>query len=35
MSENKILFVDDDPKVLKAIARQFEDKFDIETAVGP
>ncbi|MDB4640682.1 response regulator [Pirellulaceae bacterium] len=35
MSENKILFVDDDPKVLKAIARQFEDKFDIETAGGP
>ena len=30
-----ILFVDDDPKILKGVARQFEDIFDLETANGP
>ena len=31
----KILFVDDDPKILKGVVRQFEDIFDLETANGP
>lgn len=35
MNDNRILFVDDDPKVLAAIERQFEDKFHIEIAEGP
>ena len=30
----KILFVDDDPKILKGVTRQFEDIFDLETASG-
>ena len=34
MSE-KVLFVDDDPKVLKGVSRQFEDVLDFETAQGP
>ncbi|MFK7820253.1 MAG: HD domain-containing phosphohydrolase [Planctomycetaceae bacterium] len=35
MSEPRILFVDDDPKVLSAIERQMGDDFDLETAAGP
>lgn len=34
MSE-KVMFVDDDQKVLNAISRQFEDILDFETANGP
>ena len=30
----KVLFVDDDPKILKGVLRQFEDVFDLETASG-
>jgi len=35
MSESKILFVDDDPKVLNAIDRQLSDDFEMYTADGP
>lgn len=35
MSENRVLFVDDDPKVLSAVERRFEDVLDIEFAEGP
>ncbi|MEM9410140.1 MAG: HD domain-containing phosphohydrolase [Planctomycetota bacterium] len=35
MNNEKILFVDDDPKILKAIERQFEDEFDLTIAEGP
>lgn len=31
----KVLFVDDDPKILKGISRQFDDELDFETAIGP
>lgn len=31
---NKILFVDDDPNVLHALARQHGRRFDIQTALG-
>ena len=31
----KILFVDDDAKILAAIERQFDDDYDIDTALGP
>jgi len=31
----KILFVDDDPIVLRAYRRQLRDRFDVQTAVGP
>ena len=32
---NKILFVDDDPKLLKGITRQLDDDYDLDTALGP
>lgn len=35
MSSAKILFVDDEEKILNAIERQLEDSFDIVTALGP
>lgn len=35
MISKKILCVDDDEKVLNGIQRQQEDRFEIETAVGP
>lgn len=35
MNTDKVLFVDDDPKILKGIERQFEDTLDIQTAEGP
>ncbi|QEG20798.1 HD domain-containing phosphohydrolase [Mariniblastus fucicola] len=35
MSSRRILFVDDDEKVLKGITRQQADDFDITTALGP
>lgn len=35
MTVKKILFVDDDEKVLSAIERQFDDDYEIDTAVGP
>ena len=35
MSENRILFVDDDEKILNGIERQQGDDFDITTAIGP
>jgi ActR/RegA family two-component response regulator len=31
----RILFVDDDPRVLQAFERQFYKRFDIRTAIGP
>ena len=31
----RILFVDDDPKILKGVSRQLEGVFDLETANGP
>lgn len=31
----RVLFVDDDPKILKGIARQFEDTLDLDIANGP
>ena len=31
----RILFVDDEPKVLNAIKRQLVNKFRIDTATGP
>ena len=31
----KVLFVDDDQKILNSVTRQFEDLFDLETANGP
>ena len=31
----KILFVDDDPKILKGVSRQLEDVFDLAAANGP
>ena len=31
----RILFVDDEPKILQALERQLSDKFDIRTAPGP
>jgi len=31
----RILFVDDDPRVLQAFERQFYKQFDIRTAIGP
>jgi FixJ family two-component response regulator len=31
----RILFVDDEPKVLQAFGRQLSDKFDVHTAVAP
>lgn len=35
MSEKRVLFVDDDQKVLSAVERRFEDVLDIELAEGP
>lgn len=35
MSEPKVLFVDDDPRVLNGISRQFDDVLEFETAIGP
>ena len=35
MTTKTILFVDDDEKVLNGIERQFEDEFEIQTALGP
>lgn len=35
MSDNRVLFVDDDPKILAAIERQLEENYEIETALGP
>lgn len=34
MATKKILFVDDDKKILSAIERRFEDDYDIDIAVG-
>lgn len=34
-STEKVLFVDDDPNILKSIARQFEDVIDLETVDCP
>lgn len=31
----KVLFVDDDPKILKGVSRHLEDVFDVTTAEGP
>ena len=31
----RILFVDDEPKILQALERQLRDRFDIQTAPGP
>ena len=31
----RILFVDDDPRVLQAFERQFYKKFEVRTAIGP
>ena len=31
----RILFVDDDPRVLQAFERQFYKRFEIRTAIGP
>lgn len=31
----KVLFVDDDQKILNAISRQFDDELEFETALGP
>ena len=33
--EEKVLFVDDDQKVLNGVTRQFEDVFEFDTANGP
>ncbi len=35
MNNEKVLFVDDDPNILKGVMRQFEDEFDIHVAEGP
>ena len=35
MPNSKILFVDDEEKILNGIERQLGDEFDIVTAVGP
>lgn len=35
MYESKVLFVDDDPKVLSGMDRQLSDEFDMHTADGP
>lgn len=35
MDAPKILFVDDDTRILTAIDRQFSDDYNLETAVGP
>lgn len=35
MNPPRILFVDDDPKILRAIERRFEDQFDLHLADGP
>ena len=32
---DKILFVDDDQKILNAISRQFDEVFEVETANDP
>ncbi len=35
MDNRRILFVDDDPRVLKAIERQFDDEYDLTISTGP
>lgn len=35
MTSKRILFVDDDPKVLSGVVRQFDEAFDISTATSP
>lgn len=35
MNTSKILFVDDDPKILRAIERRFEDEFNLHLANDP
>ncbi len=34
MSPSKILFVDDQPSLLNAMARHFESRYDVHTAIG-
>ncbi len=34
MSQSKILFVDDQPSLLNAMARHFESRFEVHTAIG-